>query len=177
MNDDSLCPRFKLQTILMTQQIFAGLKILDLTRIVAGPLCTQNMVDMGATAFKIDRPGKGDGSREMGAKPNVSADQLMQKDKAHWLNQCCEQGVPSGPVYDMEEVFEVPAVLHRNIVVNVPSAGGTMLKLVRNPMRFSRTPVQHRAPPDLGANTRQVLTSALKLTAESIERLKNKAII
>jgi crotonobetainyl-CoA:carnitine CoA-transferase CaiB-like acyl-CoA transferase len=44
-------------------------------------------------------------------------------------------------------------------------------------MRFSRTPVQHRAPPDLGANTRQVLTSALKLTAESIERLKNKAII
>lgn len=56
----------------MAQQIFAGLKILDLTRIVAGPLCTQNMADMGATVYKIEKPGSGDDSRVMGPKPSVA---------------------------------------------------------------------------------------------------------
>ncbi|MFO7746527.1 MAG: CoA transferase, partial [Orrella sp.] len=59
----------------MAQQIFAGLKILDLTRIVAGPLCTQNMADMGAIVYKIEKPGQGDDSRHMGAKPSVNSDQ------------------------------------------------------------------------------------------------------
>jgi len=44
----------------------AGLKILDLTEHMAGPFCTMILADMGAEVIKLERPGKGDSSREMG---------------------------------------------------------------------------------------------------------------
>lgn len=44
-------------------QILSGVKVLDLSRILAAPLCTQSMADMGATVYKIERPGTGDEMR------------------------------------------------------------------------------------------------------------------
>ena len=44
----------------------AGVKILDLSRILAGPFCTQILGDLGADIIKVEQPGAGDGSRAWG---------------------------------------------------------------------------------------------------------------
>ena len=50
----------------MSARPLAGVKVLDLSRVLAGPWCTQLLADLGAEVVKVEKPGAGDDTRHWG---------------------------------------------------------------------------------------------------------------
>jgi crotonobetainyl-CoA:carnitine CoA-transferase CaiB-like acyl-CoA transferase len=50
----------------MATSPLAGIKVLDLSRVLAGPLCTMLLGDLGADVIKVERPERGDDTRQWG---------------------------------------------------------------------------------------------------------------
>ncbi|MEO6198664.1 MAG: CaiB/BaiF CoA-transferase family protein [Sphingomicrobium sp.] len=70
-----------------------GIKVLDLSRVLAGPWCTQLLADLGAEVVKIERPGVGDDTRHWGPPWHGEADERVA---AYFLS--CNRGKRSAAI-------------------------------------------------------------------------------
>ncbi len=59
----------------------SGIRVLDLSRVLAGPYCTMMLADMGAEVIKIEAPGVGDDSRMFGPFLNGESGYYMNMNR------------------------------------------------------------------------------------------------
>jgi crotonobetainyl-CoA:carnitine CoA-transferase CaiB-like acyl-CoA transferase len=97
---------------------------------------------------------------------------------AAWLTALREAQVPCGPINDLAQVFAEPQVRHRGLRFDLPHPLAGSVPGVRNPVRFSRTPIVYdRAPPPLGADTEEVLAKWLGLDHAAVEGLRKRGVV
>jgi len=111
---------------------------------------------------------------------NAELDKITAtKKSAEWLELLNKAGVPSGPIYSIDQMFDDPQVKHLGLAVPVPtdSQDGRPLTVVAQPFTMSRTPSKMVAPPpDVGEHNDEVLKE-FGFSAQEIEELrKAKAI-
>lgn len=96
----------------------------------------------------------------------------------YWLENLGKAGIPSGPINDLEQVFDYPQAVHRGLRVRAPHPLKPDLDVIRSPLNFSGTPItEYRAPPMLGEHTREVLAERLGLDDGQLDALKAEGII
>ena len=64
----------------------SGVRILDFTRILAGPTCTQLLGDYGADVIKVEKPGLGDDTRAWGPPYTLDTNGKATKESAYYLS-------------------------------------------------------------------------------------------
>ncbi len=96
---------------------------------------------------------------------------------AEWVSLLEEAQVPGGPINNIQRVFEDPHVIARGMRLDLPHARYGSVPSVRNPMRFSETPLEFQvAPPSLGEHTDALLRS-MNVSADEIARLRGDGVL
>jgi crotonobetainyl-CoA:carnitine CoA-transferase CaiB-like acyl-CoA transferase len=108
----------------------------------------------------------------------ILSELFVGRSTQEWIGALEAAGVPCGPINDLAQVFSEPQALARGLRMELPHPSAGMVSLVRSPMRFSGTPVEHGVPPPtLGQHTDEVLRELLKKDASDIARLRSEGIV
>ncbi|SAI70517.1 acyl-CoA transferase [Bordetella ansorpii] len=100
------------------------------------------------------------------------AERMATGERDRWLAELEAAGVPAGPINTLDQVYQDPQVLARNMRLELPHPTAGKVPMAASPLKFSGSPVQYRhAPPMLGQHTRQVLQERLGLSEDDIQAL------
>ncbi|HEY7556180.1 MAG TPA: CoA transferase [Candidatus Binatia bacterium] len=103
---------------------------------------------------------------------------FLSRDSRTWSKILREAQVPYAPVQTIDQVFNDPQVIHRNMLAEIehPSAG--KVKMAGIPVKFSATPASLRLPPPrLGEHTTNVLEDWLGMNQQEITALRQKGVV
>ena len=85
-------------------------------------------------------------------------DLICTKEAEEWLEILTDAGIPCGPIYTMDKLFNDPQVLHRKMVQTLNHSTAGTIKVTGVPIKLSETPGEIlTAPPVLGQHTNNIL--------------------
>ncbi len=123
----------------------AGLRVLDLSRILAGPCATQLLGDLGADVIKVERPDAGDDTRSWGPPYIKDADGADTSESAYYLatnrnkrSVTVDLGNPEGQALARRMALGCDVVMENYRVGQMARLGARL-----------RGPERHRARPGL----------------------------
>jgi crotonobetainyl-CoA:carnitine CoA-transferase CaiB-like acyl-CoA transferase len=103
---------------------------------------------------------------------------MRQRSSADWLAALEAEGIPGGPINELDQVFADPQVQHRGMNIELPHALAGDVPLIASPIKLSQTPVSYsHAPPTLGEHSEAVLADVLGLAADEIAELRQRGIV
>lgn len=103
---------------------------------------------------------------------------LRTRPAAEWLLLLEPAQIPATPVNRIDQVFGDAQVRARGLRIELPHASGVAVPMVRNPLRFSATPLQYRhAAPLLGEHSGEVLRELLALDDLELQRLVDAGVL
>jgi crotonobetainyl-CoA:carnitine CoA-transferase CaiB-like acyl-CoA transferase len=106
------------------------------------------------------------------------AEMVRARGRDEWIALLEAQGVPCGPINNLDEVFENEQVRARGMQVDLPHPAAGKVKLVRSPMKMSALPsTSELAPPLLGQHTDEVLAEVLGKSREEIAALRERGVL
>ena len=101
----------------------------------------------------------------------------VKKSSAEWVDILNGAGVPAGPIYKLDEMFDDPQVRETKIAQPLDHPKLGKVEIVGQPIGLSRTPAQfNRAPPELGEHTDEILVGA-GFGMEQIGELRQNGVI
>ena len=100
-----------------------------------------------------------------------------KKTSAEWVDILNQAGVPCGPSYNIDEMFEDPQVKHLGMAAAVDHPTLGPIEIVKQAASLSRTPFRIHAPtPELGQHTDEILDE-LGVSAGDISALKERGVV
>src|SRR5207249_11845537 len=100
-----------------------------------------------------------------------------KKSTETWVKELNAAGVPCGPIYAIDQMFEDAQVKHLGMAQHVPNDENRHIQLVGQPVTLSRTPSKMAArPPEFGEQTEEVLTEFGFATDEIAGLRKDKVV-
>jgi formyl-CoA transferase len=113
-----------------------------------------------------------------GELTKILAEIVARRTTRDWVEALEAAGVPNGPINTVEQVFSEPQAIARGLRFELPHPLAGKVALVRSPMRFSATSVEHRLPPPLlGEHTDDILRGLLGRSAEEIAALRATGVV
>jgi formyl-CoA transferase len=103
---------------------------------------------------------------------------FVQRDNDTWFRLLTEAEVPCAPVQTIDQVFQAPQVLHRDMLMEVDHPTAGRVRMAGIPVKFSVTQASVRRPPPLlGEHSENVLKNWLGMSADAIDELKKEKIL
>ena len=100
-----------------------------------------------------------------------------KKTSAEWVDILNQAGVPCGPIYNIDEMFEDPQVKHLGMAAAVSHPTLGPIEIVNQAASLSRTPFRIHAPtPELGQHTDEILEE-LGVSAGDFSALKERGVV